>query len=983
MSSRKGRSSLSNRVKVTTGKPRAPGATKSIPLNKTAAQRATAQKAQNDQIASLSFVQREQLLADSDIEMPNVYDVSYDLGGDEDNDSDWDDVPDDSAGFYTLPPGEEGSLESHAGGEGLFHRMLERVKPGRGDPRKRSMCVQRQIDSWTVQLPLLVDTYLQFKDIGSAEVDGVWPLNVVGFSENGSRLFAHSPDAQKANETLLRHGYIGGSPDQPAIAFSLRMFEIYRQVHRVCPRYTIDSLAKTLTYLHKIPHRSYLAEQLTTAYDAYLTILCAVNDRVQAALGRDKEWIWTGICPPCFYKVEKEAPLKYSWLGALDGNNSLKLVDSTFRAGHPRFDNRKSLSFRWLTPSQVDRYQDEVKNAPKISMATAASIAAVTAALGAQAEPSTTPASNPTPASAPRQDNQAQSGFPRAGSSTPDPDDPRLFDLPDDNDDDVAWLNINELNEEEANELERCVDTCVQRWKNAGPEARKKMFALFAVAGIFIAVCRHGHVLVICDMIRSGELMKYPLAIIDYLLDTYGERPAIGYDIMCAFFKTLLRSSMGRRVVGLRMCGIVPAFHGHAHNRACQIGWHPLYVDGAGLEDFEECERTFCLSNNLATATRMATPFHRQQQIDEHFYFHDLDKHTASDYENDHKDEAAHLEGLKHEPPAVAETIEYMELLLKYQVALDASQTAEKDYRNLDYLMQKKNYQAKEIQLVRTRYRTTFTRLSLAEAELGYFEEEHGYETRWAPTSQEYMDALVLMGQRRYRLCLNKLERLVVQRLLELTKLSMSGVGYKLREKIGKALKTRAQAIQKVLTEYNTAAAQLNPPREQLSWAQLAWTNPSRREARLLYFGIKQAKEEIRRLNVEITRLITFMFDEHFDYWRAIGSCIITAPHLARELSEQWVARTAINRSIVERLVKASQLVGFSGSLFPGLRLERDPALNSDIPLPPWASDTLGLFEVAVDDDEDAEMARELVGVDDEMMAQLMENMEIDISAAV
>jgi hypothetical protein len=32
------------------------------------------------------------------------------------------------------------------------------------------------------------------------------------------------------------------------------------------------------------------------------------------------------------------------------------------------------------------------------------------------------------------------------------------------------------------------------------------MFALFAVAGIFLAVCRHGHVLVICDMIRSGEL---------------------------------------------------------------------------------------------------------------------------------------------------------------------------------------------------------------------------------------------------------------------------------------------------------------------------------------------------------------------------------------------------------------------------------------------------------------------------------------------
>jgi hypothetical protein len=65
----------------------------------------------------------------------------------------------------------------------------------------------------------------------------------------------------------------------------------------------------------------------------------------------------------------------------------------------------------------------------------------------------------------------------------------------------TAWLNVTEHDE-----LARCLDTCVDRWCNAGPEARKKMFALFAVVGIFLAVCRHGHVLVICDMIRSGEL---------------------------------------------------------------------------------------------------------------------------------------------------------------------------------------------------------------------------------------------------------------------------------------------------------------------------------------------------------------------------------------------------------------------------------------------------------------------------------------------
>ena len=43
--------------------------------------------------------------------------------------------------------------------------------------------------------------------------------------------------------------------------------------------------------------------------------------------------------------------------------------------------------------------------------------------------------------------------------------------------------------------------------------------------------------------------------------------------------------------------------------------------------------------------------------------------------------------------------------------------------------------------------------------------------------SPEYQDALITMNERRYRCAVDSLERLVVQRLLELTKLGMSGVG--------------------------------------------------------------------------------------------------------------------------------------------------------------------------------------------------------------
>ena len=62
-----------------------------------------------------------------------------------------------------------------------------------------------------------------------------------------------------------------------------------------------------------------------------------------------------------------------------------------------------------------------------------------------------------------------------------------------------------------ANDWEDTVDEgtglgCIERWRNAGPEERKKMFALFKESGAFIASCRHRLVLLACDMIKSEEL---------------------------------------------------------------------------------------------------------------------------------------------------------------------------------------------------------------------------------------------------------------------------------------------------------------------------------------------------------------------------------------------------------------------------------------------------------------------------------------------
>jgi hypothetical protein len=65
------------------------------------------------------------------------------------------------------------------------------------------------------------------------------------------------------------------------------------------------------------------------------------------------------------YRLEDEPPMKFSMLATMDGNNSLKLVDNTFKSGLSRIDDRMSTSSRWITPDDVDRFKDEVANSLK------------------------------------------------------------------------------------------------------------------------------------------------------------------------------------------------------------------------------------------------------------------------------------------------------------------------------------------------------------------------------------------------------------------------------------------------------------------------------------------------------------------------------------------------------------------------------------------------------------------------------------------
>jgi hypothetical protein len=121
--------------------------------------------------------------------------------------------------------------------------------------------------------------------------------------------------------------------------------------------------------------------------------------------------------------------------------------------------------------------------------------------------------------------------------------------------------------------------------------------------------------------------MKYALATTNKLIDVYGPNGMTGYNIGCSFSKTVAASSIADKVKRVNHRFVVNSFHGHAHNRRCQLQYYTLYQEGLGIEDLETCERVFSGSNAVAPLIRHASYFHWLQFIDLQFDQWDQDRY--------------------------------------------------------------------------------------------------------------------------------------------------------------------------------------------------------------------------------------------------------------------------------------------------------------------------------------------------------------------
>ncbi|KAJ7707057.1 hypothetical protein B0H14DRAFT_3643874 [Mycena olivaceomarginata] len=407
---------------------------------------------------------------------------------------------------------------------------------------------------------------------------------------------------------------------------------------------------------------------------------------------------------------------------------------------------------------------------------------------------------------------------------------------------------------------------CDERWENMKEDVTARAYGMYDETGIFPALCRHGFMLVIVDIVKSGELAKYGLAVINHLICVLGEI-AVGVDIGCKMGRMVkAHPRLSQLAFENNFQCLVGSFHGLGHGHLCQVSNLATYVEGMGLEDCEGCESWFSKLNALASMTRYSTVFHRHQAIATYIQHADtcdayqgltvvignkyrralkikaglpalqdamrsLNVESRDVFETWLAKEKQYLRSLSKEPMEETLEMEYYQKLVNWQehercvremrelAAPFIPPTTDTSYAEA----------AKETRRVETKQCHA---LEVANKSLGAVQDlelKLGITVRWEPGSEAWVKAAKMVSSRRYQRALDQLQGLVVARMFELSKVNMSGQvftdfeiqGYKLRKHIAKALQARSKAMRTALERYNAAASVMTPPKPLLSWDEV------------------------------------------------------------------------------------------------------------------------------------------------------------------
>ncbi|KAJ3859383.1 hypothetical protein EV359DRAFT_75631 [Lentinula novae-zelandiae] len=460
---------------------------------------------------------------------------------------------------------------------------------------------------------------------------------------------------------------------------------------------------------------------------------------------------------------------------------------------------------------------------------------------------------------------------------------------------------------------------CEETWHNASDKNTGKSWAKFDENGIFLLICRHGLVLSLADMVKSGEKAKYSLASMHHFLEAERQyrKLCFAYDIGCTNSKTVHRSPLASLANYMGYLPAVGTMHGYAHERACQLNFLLLYQTGAGLEDGETSEQYFSKNHYsqaleiLGTAPSLRIRMREAGIKDACVIFQWMEE------------EAVYLQNLSREPPVETLQMEYYRKL----IALKECQAVLKDAR-LAWLSYRPGERDQTSALERAQRHAQENERKIL-ADVHALESKLNVRVRWTEGSVQWEEAGALVTGAKYRRALDKLEGLLVSRIFELSRLNISGTGYKMRKHLASALKKRSKSIQSAITEYNTVAAKMKPKRQPVDWEEVVeyaflsefdilrdtredirerpWAVPANCVIITQFFKVIGAEDELSRVHQEIRRLITYMQQEKNELITRERELMPTNPTLALQ-------RGRFHEVHKKRLLSITKLPGFDWS---------------------------------------------------------------------
>ena len=133
------------------------------------------------------------------------------------------------------------------------------------------------------------------------------------------------------------------------------------------------------------------------------------------------------------------------------------------------------------------------------------------------------------------------------------------------------------------------------------------------------------------------------------------------------------------------------------------------------------------------------------------------------------------------------------------------------------------------------------------------------------------------------------------------------------------------------------------------------WVNPTNRILCDQFFKLQRAREEIKRLNVEIRRVITYIRDEEHFLEEQESLLLDTKPELAHQIALYNREHGRSNSLHMRRFKKLAICPSFTGDLSPGVATVARATLHSEAPISMDSDNTDDANSENDDSDDDAD----------------------------